>query len=96
MRPSEAAARPEPEPSKLCARLADLYPDSTQARLLGLDQADDRTLWEHAAAGGFVFVTQDADFAEMAALYGPPPKVVWLRGGNQSTMAVEAACLELR
>ena len=75
---------------KLCARLANLYPDSTQARLLGLDQADDRTLWEHAARGGFVLVTQDADFAEMAALYGPPPKVVWLRGGNQPTVVVEA------
>lgn len=75
---------------KLCDRLADLFPNSTQARLVGLDRADDRTLWEHAAAGGFVLVTQDADFAEMAAVYGPPPKVVWLRGGNRPTAAVEA------
>ena len=75
---------------KLCDRLADLFPGSSQARLMGLDRADDRTLWERAAASGFVLVTQDADFAEMAALYGPPPKVVWLRGGNWSTAAVEA------
>ena len=26
----------------------------------------------------------------MAALYGPPPKVIWLRGGNQPTAAIEA------
>lgn len=73
---------------KLCAKLADLFPGSDQARLVGLDRADDRTLWDHAARGGFALVTQDADFAEMAALYGPPPKVVWLRGGNRPTVAV--------
>jgi predicted nuclease of predicted toxin-antitoxin system len=33
-------------------------------------------------------VSQDADFAEMAALLGPPPKVIWLRAGNQSTSAI--------
>ena len=74
---------------KLCARLEDLFPGSSQARLLGLDRADDRTLWDHAGAGGFALVTQDADFAEMAALLGPPPKVVWLRGGNRPTPAIE-------
>jgi predicted nuclease of predicted toxin-antitoxin system len=30
-------------------------------------------------------VTQDSDFAGYAALYGPPPKVIWLRCGNQPT-----------
>jgi predicted nuclease of predicted toxin-antitoxin system len=25
----------------------------------------------------------------MAALLGPPPKVIWLRSGNQSTASVE-------
>ena len=74
---------------KLCARLADLFPNSSQARLLSLDRADDRTLWDYAAAHSFTLVTQDADFAEMAALFGPPPKVVWLRGGNRPTPAIE-------
>lgn len=75
---------------KLCALLSDLFPESSQARLVGLDRASDRALWDHAAEGGYVLVTQDADFAEMAALFGPPPKVVWLRSGNQPTSAVEA------
>lgn len=74
---------------KLVARLADLFPGSDQARLAGLDRASDRALWDHAARNGLVLVTQDADFAEMAALYGPPPKVVRLRGGNRPTAAVE-------
>ncbi len=36
----------------------------------------------------FAIVSQDADFAEMAALLGSPPKVIWLRAGNQSTAAI--------
>jgi len=74
---------------KLCQRLADLYPDSNQARLLGLAEADDAELWRHAREDGFMIVTQDADFADLAALYGPPPKVIWLRCGNQRTDLIE-------
>lgn len=74
---------------KLCERLADLFPDSDQVQRLGLDQADDRQIWLHARANGFVLVSQDSDFADMAALYGPPPKVIWLRCGNQPTGVVE-------
>ena len=36
-----------------------------------------------------MLVTQDSDFADMAALYGPPPKVIWLRCGNQPTHVIE-------
>ena len=74
---------------KLCGRLADLFPNSSQAKLLSLDRASDVELWDYAAANGYVLVSQDADFAELAALRGPPPKVVWLRGGNSATAAVE-------
>jgi predicted nuclease of predicted toxin-antitoxin system len=35
-----------------------------------------------------MLVTKDADFEEMSALYGPPPKVVWTRVGNQPTQTV--------
>jgi predicted nuclease of predicted toxin-antitoxin system len=34
-------------------------------------------------------VSLDADFAEMASLLGPPPKVIWLRCGNQPTAVIE-------
>ena len=55
---------------------------------LGLAEADDRTVWDYAKANGFAIVSQDADFAEMAALLGPPPKVIWLRTGNDPTVVV--------
>jgi predicted nuclease of predicted toxin-antitoxin system len=69
--------------------LADCFPESTQVRLVGLHRADDAAVWQYAAANGFALVTLDADFAEMAALHGPPPKVIWLRCGNQPTAAIE-------
>jgi len=74
---------------RLCLLLADLFPQSSQVRLLGLSEADDLVVWQYAKTNGFHLVTQDADFAEMSALYGPPPKVIWLRCGNQSTAFVE-------
>ncbi|MGB9115910.1 MAG: DUF5615 family PIN-like protein [Bradyrhizobium sp.] len=47
-------------------------------------------LWDYAQTNGFAIVSQDVDFAEMAALFGWPPKVIWLRAGNQSTAAISA------
>jgi predicted nuclease of predicted toxin-antitoxin system len=74
---------------KLCQRLSDLFPDSTQVRLIGLERSDDRAIWDYAKVSGFVLVTLDADFFDMAGLLGPPPKVVRLRCGNQATAAIE-------
>jgi predicted nuclease of predicted toxin-antitoxin system len=75
---------------KLCAKLADLFPSSQQVRQLGLDEADDRAIWQHAKSNGLIIVSQDSDFADLATLYGQPPKVIWLRCGNQSTDYIES------
>jgi predicted nuclease of predicted toxin-antitoxin system len=74
---------------KLCARLRDLFPGSQQVRLLGLDQADDTRIWTLAAEGDYVIVTQDVDFVNLNLLKGSPPKVIWLRCGNQPTDVIE-------
>lgn len=74
---------------KLCQRLADLFPGSSQVRLLGLAEADDQALWHYAQANGFTLVSQDSDFADMATLFGSPPRVIWLRCGNQPTESID-------
>jgi predicted nuclease of predicted toxin-antitoxin system len=74
---------------KLCEPLEALYPGSSQVRLLGLAKADDRTVLNYARDNGFTLVSLDADFADRAALLGPPPKVIWLRRGNQPTDIIE-------
>jgi len=79
---------------KLSRKVAHLYPGTEQVRTLGLASADDREVWRYAAAHGFTLVSLDADFAEMAALLGSPPKVIWLRCGNQPTAIIERLLLE--
>jgi predicted nuclease of predicted toxin-antitoxin system len=70
---------------KLCRRLADVFPNSNQVRLLGMAEADDHAIWQYAKVNGFVLVSQDADFVDIATLYGPPPKLIWLRCGINPT-----------
>jgi predicted nuclease of predicted toxin-antitoxin system len=74
---------------KLCRQLSDLFPGPTQVRLVGLDRADDRTVWDFAKANGYALVSLDADFADLAALLGPPPQMIWLRCGNAPTNTIE-------
>ena len=75
---------------RLPRRLAALFPGSTHVRPLGLGQASDDQIWEHAKVHDFCIVTQDGDYAERSRLYGAPPKVVWLRCGNSTPQRVEA------
>lgn len=68
--------------------VADIYPGSVQVRREGLDEASDRKIWMHAKRSGLAIVTFDQDYLEIAALMGPPPKVILLRKGNAGTLAV--------
>ena len=74
---------------RLVQSLADIYPDSNHVYLLGLDQADDQAIWEHARREGFLIVTKDVDFSDLCTLRGFPPKVIWIRRGNCKTSAIE-------
>ena len=69
---------------KLVARLAAECPDSVHVSRVGLDQADDATVWKFAGENGLTIVTKDADFSEISLRLGAPPKVIWLRCGNCS------------
>ena len=69
---------------KLVARLTAEFPDSIHVSRVGLDQADDMTVWAFAAANGLTIITKDADFSEISLRLGAPPKVIWLRRGNCS------------
>lgn len=74
---------------KLVSRLADLFPGSTQTRLVGLGVAADFQIWEYAKRQGFIVVTMDADFYDISLLHGHPPKLIWLRCGNSAVVEVE-------
>lgn len=76
---------------KLVKRLADVYPGSKHVRQVGLEEADDLTVWDYAKDNDFVIVSKDEDFHQRSFLAGSPPKVVWLRLGNCSTQDIEDA-----
>lgn len=71
---------------KLVDLLKDEFPESTQVRLVNLDLEDDEVIWNYAKDSGYTIVTQDADFYDIGLLKGSPPKVIWLRCGNHSTL----------
>ena len=74
---------------KLVRRLADVFPDSSQTRLLGMAQSADTAVWEFAKTNGFVVATLDKDFSDLSMLRGHPPKVIWQRCGNSTVAGIE-------
>jgi predicted nuclease of predicted toxin-antitoxin system len=74
--------------------IQDRYPGSTQVVLLGLEQANDKTIRQYAIDQDYVIVTQDADFYELSLIYGQPPKIVWLKVGNQTKAAMIKTLLD--
>lgn len=68
----------------LATRLNDLFPGSKHAIDLQLDHAGDRRVCEVALQHGFVIVTQDEDYAELAYVLEPAPKVIWLTLGTST------------
>ena len=74
---------------RLARDLSDIFPDSAHVRALGMTRASDREIWDHAKEAGFVIVSKDNDFQQMSFVFGPPPKVIWIRRGNCSVGETE-------
>lgn len=69
------------------------FPGSTQISLLHLEAATDREIWEYAKSNDFFIVTRDSDFHELSTLYGIPPRIIWLKTGNQTKTSTLNALL---
>lgn len=73
---------------RLVQLLKDVFPDSAHVVQLGLGTELDEKVFRFAGNEGFVLVTQDRDFAELSAVHGAPPKVVWIRVHNGTTRRI--------
>jgi predicted nuclease of predicted toxin-antitoxin system len=71
---------------RLIASISDLYPGSAHIEDCGLVNTVDDQVWDYARENGFAIVTKDSDFSELSVLRGSPPKVIWLRIGNCTTV----------
>jgi predicted nuclease of predicted toxin-antitoxin system len=61
---------------KLPQRLIDLFPNSLHVRDVGMKATIDPIVWDYAKDNNFM-------------MFGNPPKVIWIRLGNCSTLQVE-------
>jgi predicted nuclease of predicted toxin-antitoxin system len=55
---------------------------------LGLGDASDGEIWDHALLTGAVIVTKDEDFAVRITLDPSGPPIVWIRVGNTTKHAL--------
>jgi predicted nuclease of predicted toxin-antitoxin system len=74
---------------KLPRRLIDLFPKSLHVRDVGMKATIDPIVWDYARDNNLMIVSKDADMHDLSLVFGNPPKVVWLRLGNCSTLQVE-------
>ncbi|MFN0103675.1 MAG: DUF5615 family PIN-like protein [Bryobacteraceae bacterium] len=76
---------------KLVGRLASLFPASGHVFELGMARkTSDDEIRHYARDNGYVIVTADSDFLDLAERYGVPPKVVRLENCNYPTARVES------
>lgn len=73
---------------KLSDRLRPTFPGTQHVDLAGLRGQTDHAVWEFARNHGLAIVSKDNDFRQLAFLYGPPPKVIWLAVGNAGTATI--------
>ncbi len=76
---------------RLVGMFAVEYPDSKHVTQVGLDTATDSEIWSYSREHDFVIVSKDSDFRQLAFLHGPPPKAIWVRLGNASTIEIYEA-----
>ncbi len=74
---------------RLATRLSNVFPEVIHVSSVGLDRALDEAIWNYARIAGYVIVTRDSDFSDLVVVRGFPPKVVWLRLENPTTLEIE-------
>lgn len=68
-----------------------MFPGSVHVRDAGLARAADAAVREYARDRGLTIVSKDSDFRQASFVWGPPPKVIWIRRGNCTTADIDRA-----
>jgi predicted nuclease of predicted toxin-antitoxin system len=81
---------------RVVKKLKEHYPVVESVRENGLYNKDDRTIWEYCRQNGYSLVTFDEDLYDLTTLFGPPPKIIWLRTGNLTNEQVTDLLIRYR
>jgi predicted nuclease of predicted toxin-antitoxin system len=79
---------------RLVKQIAHVFPSSKHVSDAGLLNCEDQEIWLFAKNNGFVIVTFDSDYFDIALINGCPPKVIWLRTGNLTTKEIASLLLK--
>ncbi|MCU0788283.1 MAG: DUF5615 family PIN-like protein [Verrucomicrobia bacterium] len=75
-------------PPALALWLREAGHDAQAVREVGLREADDSEIWNHALTVGAALITKDEDFQMRGQQTEAGPVIVWLRVGNTSNDAL--------
>ncbi len=76
-------------PPTLASLLTSVGHQAHHVEEIGLREATDPAVWDHAVREGAVIFTKDEDFALRRLHAQTGPTVVWLRIGNSSNLALQ-------
>ena len=79
---------------RLLKQIADDYPEAIQVKEVGLENSSYSEIWEFARKNNFNIVTFDSDFYDLSVIKGIPPKIIWLRIGNTSTVNIAKVLID--
>lgn len=73
---------------RILKKLPSVFAKSVHVNNIKLNNKTDSEIWSYAKHNNLNIVTFDADFFDLANIYGHPPKIIWLRLGNTTTNAI--------
>lgn len=53
--------------------------ETLPVRDLGMQEAMDIEIFQHAKQRNVCFMTKDSDFVDLFEKFGPPPQIIWIR-----------------
>jgi predicted nuclease of predicted toxin-antitoxin system len=72
---------------RIIRQIVGYFPDALHVKDIGLMEKNDYQIFMTAREAGFdAAITLDADFHTLWQQFGTPPKIIWLRTGNCSTV----------
>jgi predicted nuclease of predicted toxin-antitoxin system len=71
---------------RIVKKVLHLFPDCKHISSCGLLNAEDPEIWDYARKLHFTIVTYDSDFYDLGLMNGFPPKIIWIRESNLTTV----------
>jgi len=79
---------------RIVKKIKDIFPRSFHVSDITPVLKDDLSIFKYAKHESMVIVTHDEDFYELQLIHVFPPKIIWLRMGNTSTLNIQNKLIE--